>query len=255
MKQATKFFGWWLVVFLALLVCVVAPMTAFRPANSALTIEEPLRIVVVGDSISCGGQADTAGWCPELSRLLTAAGVEHVLIPRAVGGTRCDYWAENINEILYDTAPDVVILGCGTNDGAAQRTALQVQQAIETVAYQVAVYGAQLLTGVPSYSSGQPTDRLWLPEAQHEAYNGIRAAGLFPMFDDTRMPALLRFQIGDGVHPTPEGYKVLAHNRYNALSVIIQGLPPIPPDCMQIGHAPGEPAPLSFPCYGVPKLR
>jgi lysophospholipase L1-like esterase len=230
---------------LALLLALFAPPLV-QPADPTL------RIAVVGDSISCGGQAGTDGWCPELSRLLNAVGVDHELLPLAVGGTRCDYWADHVGDVLMEHEPDLVILGCGTNDGAAQLPAAEVQAAVESVADQVDAAGAQLLTGIPSYSSGQPTGRLWLPAAQHEAYAGIRATGLTPMFDDTAMPPLTRFQVGDGVHPTAEGYKVLAHNRYRALAAFLPGLPAIPPDCMQIGHAPGDPRPRGIPCYGRP---
>jgi lysophospholipase L1-like esterase len=234
---------------------LLALLLALLPTSTVDPPDETLRIAVVGDSISCGGLADTAGWCPELSRLLP----DVELLPRAVGGTRCSYWTDHIGAVLAED-PDLVILGCGTNDGGAQLSAADVQAAVASVANQVHAAGARLLVGIPSYSSGVPTGRPELPVWQHEAYGGIRAAfaqfggGAFSpaMFDDTRMSALTRFQIGDGVHPTAEGYKVLAHNRYRALQAFIDGLPDIGPDCMQLGHAPGEPTPRGIPCYGRP---
>lgn len=252
---------------MALLALVVA-CTPPAPASA----DVPLRIAVVGDSISCGGMPDTPGWCPELSRLLTAAGVEHELLPLAVGGTRCQYWADHIGGVLTTYQPDLVILGCGTNDGGAQLPDFEVKAAVESVAAQVQTAGARLLAGIPSYSSGAPTERPLLPVWQDTAYQGIRDAfdvfgGTWfspAMFDDTRMPALSKFVLGDGVHPTSRaattpltpmtlrGYDVLAHNRYRALLSFIPGMPGIPPDCMQIGHPPGEPIPASFPCYGRP---
>lgn len=249
----------WLLLLLAVMLGASASDT---PPPS--TVDVPLRIAVVGDSISCGGLAGTEGWCPELSRLLDAAGVQHELLPLAVGGTRCEHWASHIGDVLDEHGPvDLVVLGCGTNDGADGRTAAQVQAAVEAVAQQVHAAGARLLVGTPSYSSGQPTGRAWLAGSQDEAYAGIAAAWsgfaaaygptFAPaMFDDTAMPALLRFQIGDGVHPTVVGYEVLAHNRYRALAAFLPGLPPIPPDCLQIGGPPGEPRPRGIPCYGRP---
>jgi lysophospholipase L1-like esterase len=222
---------------------------------------DPLRIAVVGDSISCS--PINPAWCPELSRLLTAAGVDHVLLPLAVGGTRCASWAGLIGDVLDEHQVDIVILGCGTNDGADQRTAAEVQAAVESVAAQAHAAGARLLVGVPSYSSGQPTGRPWLSAAQHEAYAGITAAWATfaaaygpdfspAVFDDTRLPSLMRFKVGDGVHSTPAGDLVYAHNRYRALQAFIPGMPNIAPDCMQIGHPPGEPIPRGIPCYGRP---
>jgi lysophospholipase L1-like esterase len=220
---------------------------------------DPLRIAVVGDSISCS--PTNPAWCPELSRLLITAGVDHVLLPLAVGGTRCDYWASHVADVLDDA--DILILGCGTNDGAAQLPASQVQAAVESIAAQADDADVLLLGGVPSYSSGAPTNRPDLPVWQHEAYAGITAAWATfaaaygpdfspAMFDDTRLPSLMRFKVGDGVHSTPAGDLVYAHNRYRALQAFIPGMPNIAPDCMQIGHPPGEPIPRGIPCYGRP---
>lgn len=233
-------------------------------------VVEPLKIVVEGDSISCGGLPDTQGWCPELSRLLTAAGISYQIIPLSVGGTRCDYWAEHTSDILSTYDPDIVILGCGQNDGAAPPNGLAASQtitAINTIAEQVYASGAKLLIGQTHYSSGTPASwehRPWLSASIQVTNNALVAAwtgfvGLYgptfspSMYDDTRMPALAQFVQGDGVHPTAEGYLVLGHNRYKALANgFIPGLPAIPPDCLQIGHPPGTPVPKAIPCFGRP---
>ena len=233
---------------------VVAQGKAASPGTLVVSSLPPMRIAVVGDSLSCGGLAGTDGWCPELSRLLSAAGVDHVLLPLAVGGTRCSYWVDHVADVLDDA--DLMILGCGTNDGADQRPATELYADISAIIAQADDAGVPLLTGIPAYSSPAPASweaRPWLPAAQHEAYIGIRAATAGRViFDDTAMPALSRFVTGDGVHPTPAGYLVLAHNRYRALRNLLPGMPDIGPDCMQIGHAPGQPRPRGVPCYGRP---
>lgn len=210
----------------------VTALPAAAPAPSP--VAGTLRILVVGDSISCGGFQPNPGWCPELSRLLSNAGVSHELIPAAVGGTRCDYWTDHIGPLLSQHHPDLVVLGCGTNDGArtdvtGQARTNAVKAAVLSVANQVNATGTRLLTGIPSYSGGtlQPN----LPAGEHEAYAGITAAfaafggGTFApaMFDDSAMPPMVGvFVGGDEVHPTAHGYVVLAHNRYRALGAFYQ---------------------------------
>lgn len=238
-------------VMLALSGCASQPATvpvaAAEPAVTAAPITVPtalritgtLRILVVGDSISCGGFG-SLGWCVELDRLLSAAHVNHELLARGVGATRCEYWAEHIGDVLIDTRPNLVIFGCGTNDGArgaktGQPQAGTVQAAVLSVADQVHAHGARLLTGTPYYSgplSGIPD----LPAWEREAYPGIPAAfqtfgaysyGVFApaMFDDSAMPATSEYVLIDNVHPTEAGYVVLARNRYQAMRSFYVGLP------------------------------
>lgn len=212
------------------------PTAASIPASIVGT----LRVLVVGDSISCGGFYPNPGWCPELSRLLADAGVAHELIPAAVGATRCDYWANNIGPLLAQHHPDLVILGCGSNDGGrtdvtGQARTDAVKTAVLSVANQANAAGARLLTGIPSYSGG--TLQPGLPAGESEAYAGIAAAfAVFggtsfapAMFDDSAMPPTVGvFVLSDEVHPTPAGYVVLAHDRYRALEAFYQ-LPTICP--------------------------
>lgn len=232
----------------ALLLLVAGCASPARAATAAYPAAAPppapivgtLRVLVVGDSISCGGFYPNPGWCPELSRLFTNAGAAHTLIPAAVSGTRCDYWATNISPLLIQHHPDLVVLGCGTNDGArtdvtGQARTDAVKTAVVSVANQVSAAGARLLTGIPSYSGG--TLQPGLPAGEQEAYAGIAAAfavfggGAFApvMFDDSAMPPTVGvFVTNDEVHPTPHGYVVLAHDRYRALGSFYQ-LPAICP--------------------------
>jgi len=205
------------IIALALLAGILTTPTAPTPDQGVL------RILVVGDSISCGGMYPNPGWCPELSRLLTDNGVTHQLIPAAVGGTRCDYWAEHIGQALEQHHPNLVILGCGTNHGLQPDGQAEiVRQSLLSIAAQVRATGARLLTGIPSYSgdySGNPD----LPARERAAYQGIPAAfaefkhGVFSpaMFDDTGLP--VQFLSADNVHPNAAGYVQLARNRYQAL--------------------------------------
>jgi len=256
----------------------VAEATAATAATTTVTEGGPLRILAVGDSITCGGLGDTPGWCPELSRLLGVAQVDHVITPWGVGGSLCSSWPAVIAPLLVEFHPDIVILGCGHNDAASQTPPATTQAAVQAIAAQVHAAGARLLLNRVHYASGNPASwepRPWLPAAIEVTNGGLVAAwnavtatyGLAfspAMADDTRVPPLSKYILGDGVHPTTRGanvplthatssgYDVLAHNRYRALAAGFLVLPAIGWDCMQIGHAPSEPAPRSFPCYGSP---
>lgn len=231
-----KIYAW--VAALLLLVGGCAAPARAATALSAVVPPPPvvgtLRVLVVGDSISCGGFYPNPGWCPELSRLLTNAGVTHELIPAAVGGTRCDYWTDHIGPLLTQHHPNLVVLGCGTNDGArtdvtGQARSDAVKTAVLSIANQVNTTGARLLTGIPSYSGG--TLQPGLPAGEAEAYAGIQSAYTVfgnstfspAMFDDTAMPPTVGVFVGsDEVHPTLHGYVVLAHDRYRALGAFYQ---------------------------------
>jgi lysophospholipase L1-like esterase len=229
----------------------------------------PLRILAVGDSITAAGQ-----WQIELGRLLTEAGVPHVITTEALGGSRCDHWPSLLPGILAADQPNLMILYCGTNDDPAEKlygesaTAWSFRYMVETAH----AAGAQVLPALVGYSDGtQAPDWLWVANepatndtlwSQMTRYLPPNSSGWFPGIANLQlMPGTAEYIGGDtcnpatatcGVHPNDKGYKTVGRLFYDAAapgmgwpSATSMGEPPL---CGMAGHRKGYPRPSYVPC-------
>ena len=89
----------------------------------------PIKLVVYGDSISAGRNADPKSgvdeyfpmWSEQLKELIEMRCVSNItLINTAVGGTKSEWGLANFEEYVLKYEPDLLILGFGMNDGTAR---------------------------------------------------------------------------------------------------------------------------------------
>jgi len=221
----------------------------------------PLRIEVLGDSISAPNAGGLCGWCGYLDAMLTQAGVDHLWTNRAVSGTDCGYTSSNIAGWLVNDAPGLVLLDCGTNnipiDGPSQAAMSAQWHAIVNAVHS---YGAQLGVSYVGYSNPVNISLAGsgLPVAEGDA-NDVIAAGIasyapswfagIAHFDV--MPGDLDYLNADGIHPRPLGQHTMAAIWYRALETAMGWPDLVPAPCGMWGYRPGGTPPAFTACVAT----
>jgi lysophospholipase L1-like esterase len=243
-------------------------------STSAGVAGAPIKILAMGDSITSACQ-----WQGELDRLLTKAGVPHVITTYAVPGSRCKYWVPNIDTVLATVQPDLVYLYCGTNDDPNEKmygenaTGWSFRYLVERIHTYRPGKPALLVPTLIGYSDGtmapdwlwatnQPrtNDTLWSqmtrympPKASPSWYAGIANIQTMPgtaeyLDGDTCNPSAATC----GVHPNAKGYRTIGRLMYDAAAGgmgwrAADSLGE-PPPCGLSGHRKGYPRPGYRPC-------
>jgi lysophospholipase L1-like esterase len=211
----------------------------------------PVRILLMGDSITAGGQ-----WAAELCRLmLQDAGRTCDIRNAAVGGVDCAYFVPRVWDLLAQHTPDVVALACGTNEDinafiyGEPRTSWSWRAVTEAVrAWNPAV---PMVTPFPMFADPLLAPA-WLVNSLPITIDRIyvemmRCFTCYVNVDWTVIPATAPYQDTSGFHPTPKGYKYQGRRVYDALAIKM-GWPATnePPLCDLYGHRPGGYAPWSL---------
>ena len=173
------------------------------PVDPGLPIEPPTpracpssaRVLLIGDSLV--GDAPSNGLQKRMAELATACGTP--FHARGVVGSHVTQWASDswLLPELEQSTPTVVLISMGTND--FQRTdPANVQAGVTKLASKVRAYGARLLWICPPV----------MPLADKI---GVRDMWKAEVGTDWYPSELLTIpRAGDGIHPTPAGYKQFA---------------------------------------------
>lgn len=237
----------------------------------------PVQVLVLGDSISAGLEADLCGWQQALGERLTLAGVPHVITTFAVSGSACSYWPSRMASVLSQVTPDLAYVYCGTGDDpAAQcygepctswafRSIVEAIHLARTPAPLVvpALVGYSDATMVPGWLLDQEAtanDRL---ASQFQWYVPPRFSPSWfaGLLDVQRMPGTAQYLAGDqcdpasgicGVHPNQDGQDTIGRLAYDAAATAM-GWPDAgtwgeAPLCGLSGHRPGAPRPVYVAC-------
>jgi lysophospholipase L1-like esterase len=222
------------------------------------TAPTPLRIEVLGDSISAPNDGGLCGWCGYLDAMLTQASIGHTWTNRAVAGTDCGYTSSNITSWLVDDAPGLVLLDCGTNnipiDSTSQAAMGQQWRAIVEAVH---TRGARLGVSFIGYSNTVNISLAGsgLPVAEGDANDVIaQNMALYPAdwfaavahFDT--LPGDLDYLKSDGIHPNPLGQQRMADIWYRALEAAMGWPDTVPEPCGMWGYRPGGAPPSFTPC-------
>lgn len=232
----------------------------------------PIRIVALGDSISVPcTQTPPSGWCGTLDSLLTQADVPHVIIGRAVGGVNCGYWSSQIQSVLEDTRPDLLLVYCGTNnDGLSVAGTNAMGEQWRTIVEAAHNFGAKVGVSFIGYSNQRIQDeqgRSWLLPSEggvnDEIFRNLQyywnAGWLAGLADIQQLPGNLDYlnPSPDGIHPNDLGSKAIGTIWYIALrNGTVQGTAmPWPniastPCGMWGGRLPYQP-PSFIPCVSL----
>jgi len=142
------------------------------------------RVTIVGDSLA-------VGLTPRLSDLASGSG--RTLTSHAVVGTRVTYWTPQIDQILSEDRPDLLLVSLGTNDAMLPNTK-EFEQGVDQLLASAKRAGVKVLWILP------PT----MPErvALQDAVRAVVRAKADHYFDSTTLDIP---RGGDGIHPTPQG--------------------------------------------------
>ena len=197
-----------------------------RYAAATRAVPRPVRVVFIGDSI-------TEGW-PENSPDLFTAGT----VGRGIGGQTTPQMLVRFRQDVLSLQPTAVHIMAGTNDIAGNTgpsTMEAVEGHIHSMAELARAHGIKVLIGsVPPAATFpwrpglQPSPQIvelnrrlktWAASEGH-VFVDYHSAMAGP--DGGMKPGLA----ADGVHPTHEGYQIMAREYRAAIVKLIPGAPP-----------------------------
>jgi acyl-CoA thioesterase-1 len=178
------------------------------PANS-VTPGEPRVLVALGDSLTAGfGVAKDEAWPALIEARLRAEGYPYRVVNAGVSGDTTAGGLRRVDWVLK-ARPDVVVVALGANDGLRAQSVGAIEANLVAIVERLKASGARvLLAGMrmpPNYG----------------AEYGRAYASVFPSVarrtGTPLMPFLLdgvaadrRLNQADGIHPTADGYRVIA---------------------------------------------
>jgi acyl-CoA thioesterase I len=201
------------------LLALLLGMIAAGPARA-----DPLRILVLGDSLTAGfGLAEPDSFPAQLAAALAARGVEAKVINGGVSGDTTAGGLARLDWVLADD-PEIVIVELGANDGLRGLDPKATGANLEAiVARLVAEKRAVLLAGMkapPNLGAdyGAAFDGLYPAIAER---HGV---ALYPFFLDGVVidPALNQ---EDGIHPNAAGVKAIVARILPYVVKVIDTLP------------------------------
>lgn len=229
---------------LAGLVLVFAAAVPTGSAAATVSALPPLRIMTMGDSITCGdmtGCGQSASYRGELGRLLTEAGVAYEWQIHAAPGQPCDYWVPRATALVQQHQPDLVLLSCGTNNFPSNGTQSMAFQAVYQQLLINLLAGSstvRVLNSLIQYSaigggyhpakgwSGLAVTEPIVNDAIWRAVQGYFSYRVWGYANFSQIPE--GYLSSDGVHPTRSGDALMGRIWYNVIRA--NGLVSLPAD-------------------------
>lgn len=188
-------------------------------ALSSSVFAEPVTIVALGDSLTAGyGLADPAtGFVPQLEAWLKARGHDVVVQNAGVSG---DTTAGGLARVAWALGPnaDALIVTLGGNDLLRGIDPAAAKANLDGILKEAATRKLPvLLVGLKSTANFGPDykaafDRMYGDLAQtygallaDDFFGGLRAAGA----DSADPASMAKFMQADGIHPNPEGVRLI----------------------------------------------
>lgn len=181
------------------------------PPAPAAAVEAGLTIVAVGDSLTAGlGVAEEESYPAILEKDLRAEGIDIKVINAGVSGETTSGTLARLDWVLT-LKPDIVILETGANDGLrgldtslARTNLLKIIETLQARNITVVLAGMQMVWNLgPAYTSD--FNRIY-PEIA--AQKGL----IFMPFFLDGVATRREFNIEDGLHPNPQGYRIIVDN-------------------------------------------
>jgi acyl-CoA thioesterase-1 len=198
---------------------------AQAPGSAANNANAPIRLLVLGDSLSAGyGLPATEAFPAQLERALRAKGHNVNVIAAAVSGDTTAGGRARLDWSLADN-PHAAIVELGANDGLR---GLEPKSTSENLS---AILAALKARGMPTLIAGMlaPPN---LGAAYGKEFNAIfprlakeHGAGLYPFFLDG-VAADASLNQADGMHPTAKGVLVIVERILPAVEKLIGSVKP-----------------------------
>ena len=190
-----------LAVVLALLACVVAPQAA-RAADA------PVKIVVLGDSLSAGyGLPGQAAFPARLSEALKAKGVAAAIANAGVSGDTASGGRDRLDWSVPD-GTDAVIVELGANDALRGLDPALTKAALDAILQKLQQRRiAVLLAGMKAPRNMGP-DYASRFDAIYPALAAAHPVVFYPFFLEG-VAADAKLNLADGMHPNAAGVDVI----------------------------------------------
>jgi acyl-CoA thioesterase-1 len=212
-------------MFVHILVLIVALMTAetVSAQTSPATGTRPIKMVVLGDSLSAGlGLSASAAFPERLQKALKANGIDVDMTNAGVSGDTSSGGRDRLDWSVPD-GTDVVILELGANDALRGLDPKVTREALSDILTRLKARKiAVLLCGMvapPNYGSDYA--------ARFNAIYPDLAASfgvpLYPFFLEG-VAADAKLNQADGMHPTPEGVDVIVKNILPSVEALVGAL-------------------------------
>jgi acyl-CoA thioesterase I len=196
-------------------------VNASRPAP-ATPAESLPKIVAFGDSLTAGyGLAQQESYPSLLQEMLRRDGFRYEVVNAGVsgdtsaGGLRRIDWALEQGEVKF------LVLELGANDLLRGQPVAEMKKNLSEIIRRAEARGARvLLAGMiaPTNTGGE------YQRASAEAFRALAAEHRVPLipFFLERVAGVSELNLEDGIHPNPEGTKIVAENVYRALKPMLE---------------------------------
>jgi acyl-CoA thioesterase-1 len=216
---------------LVLMVALMTTQTAFSqalvqaPAQApAAAATKPIKMVVLGDSLSAGlGLSASAAFPERLKKALKAKGIEVDMINAGVSGDTSSGGRDRLDWSVPE-GTEAVILELGANDALRGIDPKLTASALSDILTRLKARGvAVLLCGMvapPNYGS----DYSARFNAIYPELAKSFAVPLYPFFLDG-VAADAKLNQADGMHPTPEGVDIIVKNILPSVEALVGAIP------------------------------
>lgn len=186
------------------------PVAALRP-----------RIVAFGDSLTAGlGVASAESYPAKLQRRLDAEGYPYLVVNAGVSGDTTAGGLRRISWVLNST-PSIVVLELGVNDGLRGLKLEETRSNLEQMIHQLQARQVTVVLAGMKLPPNYGADYTAQFEAIYRELAGRHHVPLIPFFLEgvAAKPVLNQ---ADGIHPTAEGYEIVAETVMRALAPFLK---------------------------------
>jgi acyl-CoA thioesterase-1 len=199
--------------------------TSRAPAPSPTGVP---RVLFLGTSLTAGYGLDDPehdAYPAAIQRIADSVGVKAYVVNAGLSG-ETSAGALRRADWLLKQKPDVVVIETGANDGLRglnpDSTAANIRELIERVRAEQPSARLLLVQMEPPTNLGAPYTREF-----HALFAKVAAAEKVPLapFLLDHVAGIARLNQGDGIHPTPEGARIAAHNLWPSLEKVLADSP------------------------------
>jgi acyl-CoA thioesterase-1 len=192
-----------------------------QPSDSPAAQKNTLpKIVTFGDSLTAGfGVAPQDTYPAQLQRRLDAAGYRYLIVNAGVSGDTTAGGVRRVSWIL-NADPYMVILELGGNDGLRGLNIDQTRANLETIITRLKQAGVVTVLAGMKLPLNYGTDYRTRFEAMYRDLAARHGLPLIPFFLEG-VGGDHRLNQPDGIHPTGEGYRIVADTVFHALEPLL----------------------------------
>lgn len=207
-------------IVLALAVSVAAPLLA--PAFAAGA--RPQTIIFFGDSITAGYGLENPGdaFPGLIEARIEGAGLPFRVVNAGLSGETSAGGLRRVDWILRQPC-DVFVLGLGGNDGLRGIDPADIQRNLTGILEKVRNKypdAALVVAGMQIFPSmGEDYRRAY--EAAFPAVAAVTGAALIPFLLEG-VGGVPELNLGDGIHPTPEGHRIVAETVWSVIEPVLK---------------------------------